>query len=179
MSFTAGLHTYLNKPYNCGWYENCLLLSGEEPEINIGRYCSIGKNCQFILTQHNYKTISTHPLFGDSFCRGNINIGNDVWIGMNVTIMDKTTIGDGAVVGAGSVVSGVVPPYAIVVGNPAKILKYRFPPDEISKLLSSKWWELDKEVLLGFDIKNSTNIDGFVSKVFDYRSRLPATNTVI
>lgn len=179
MSINVGKYSYLNEPYSSGWYDNSCLISGEKPMINIGRYCSIGKNCQFILTQHNYKNISSHPLFGNVFCRGNISIGNDVWIGMNVTIMDNTNIGDGAVIGAGSIVSGVIPPYAIVVGNPAKIIKYRFTPDEIRQLLESSWWELEKDVLVGLEIKNNTNVEEFVRKVFEYKSSLATTNTVI
>ena len=69
------------------------------------------------------------------------NIGNDVWIGANVTTLQGVSIGDGAVVAAGAVVVKDVPPYAIVGGNPAKVLKYRFDEDVITHLLALKWWE--------------------------------------
>lgn len=76
-----------------------------------------------------------------------ITIGNDVFIGMNVTVLDGVTIGDGAVVGAGCVVSKDVPPYAVVVGCPMKILRYRFPEETIAALLRIRWWDWPDEKL--------------------------------
>jgi carbonic anhydrase/acetyltransferase-like protein (isoleucine patch superfamily) len=76
-----------------------------------------------------------------------ITIGNDVFIGMNVTILDGVIIGDGAIIGAGAVVSKNIPPYAIAVGCPIKILKYRFPQDIIDSLVESKWWDQNEVVL--------------------------------
>lgn len=90
-----------------------------------------------------------------------IGIGNDVWIGANVIILDGIEIGDGAVVAAGSVITKSVPPYAIVGGVPAKIIRYRFEKDKIEKLLILKWWDMD----LAYLRKNFTkfhNIDGFL-----------------
>lgn len=69
-----------------------------------------------------------------------VKIGNDVWIGTRAMILDGITIGDGAVIGAGAVVTKNVPPYAIVGGVPAKIIKYRFSQDKINELLASQWW---------------------------------------
>lgn len=165
MSISIGKHSYLNDPYSSGWYDDARLANGEKPNIFIGNYTSIGKNCQFILTHHNYKSVSTHPLFGNVFSRGNIIIGNDVWIGLNVTILDNVTIGDGAVIGAGSVVSTNIPPYAIAVGNPCKVVKYRFPEPIIQKLLETKWWNLEKDQLLALKIKDNTDIESFISAV--------------
>ena len=76
-----------------------------------------------------------------------MEVGNDVWIGMNVMIKGGVKISDGAIIGAGSIVTKDVPPFAIVVGSPAKILKYRFEADVIDKILSSKWWNLEDDVL--------------------------------
>ena len=76
-----------------------------------------------------------------------MEIGNDVWIGEAVFINDGITIGTGAVVGAHSVVTKDVPPYAIVAGAPARVLRYRFDDSTIQKLLDSKWWEWDDETL--------------------------------
>lgn len=73
-----------------------------------------------------------------------VEIENDVWIGTSVIIMDGVKIGDGAILAAGSVVTNNVPPYAIVGGVPAKIMKYRFNSDEIEYLLSFKWWDKDE-----------------------------------
>ena len=74
-------------------------------------------------------------------------IGNDVWIGCNVVIKGNITVGDGAIIGAGSVVTKDVPPYAIVGGVPAKIIRYRFDEETISELLKLKWWELDDDII--------------------------------
>jgi serine acetyltransferase len=77
---------------------------------------------------------------GHPECKGDIIIGNDVWIGAKSTIMSGVKIGDGAVIGSGSVVAKDVPPYAIVVGNPAKVIKYRFDEQQIENLLEIAWW---------------------------------------
>ena len=82
-------------------------------------------------------------------------IGNDVWIGYGATILNGVTRGDGAIVAAGSVVVKDVPPYAIVGGNPAKIIKYRFTDNEISLLEELKWWEYGADILHGIDFINS------------------------
>ena len=76
-----------------------------------------------------------------------ITIGNDVFIGMNVTILDGVTIGDGAIIGAGAVVNKDIPPYAIAVGNPIRIVKYRFEENVVKELLELKWWNLPEENL--------------------------------
>lgn len=170
MSITIGKHSYLNDPFSSGWYDDARLPNGEKPNIIVGKYTSIGKNCQFILTHHNYKSVSTFPEFGNVFSRGNISIGNDVWIGMNVTILDNVTIGDGAVIGAGSVVSKNIPPYAIVVGNPSNIVKYRFPEPIIQQLLETKWWTLENNELVTLGIKNNTDIESFIKVVQKYKS---------
>lgn len=125
----------------------------------IGKFCSIAKGSKISTGRHPSHTfVSTHPAFfslhkqcGTTFVSeshfpemGQTCIGNDVWIGTNAIIMDDITIGDGAIVGAGSVVTKNIPPYSIVVGSPAKIIKYRFTEREIQFLLNFKWW--DKEV---------------------------------
>ena len=74
-----------------------------------------------------------------------VTIGNDVWIGANVCILPGISIGDGAVLAAGAVITKDVPPYAIVGGVPAKVIKYRFSEDIIKKLLKIKWWNWEEE----------------------------------
>jgi virginiamycin A acetyltransferase len=125
----------------------------------IGKFCSIGMNFVCGRGIHPTNGISTSPYFysnqkqnGASISnvqkfqeRKEIVIGNDVFIGMNVTVLDGVRIGDGAVIGAGGVVSKDIPPYAIAVGCPIKIIGYRFNDQVIEQLLRIKWWEKDQE----------------------------------
>lgn len=126
----------------------------------IGMFCSIASGVKMGLGKHPTNFISTSPAFyslknalGYTFVEknsfeeySNITIGNDVWIGADVIILDGVEIGDGAIIAAKSLVSKNVPPYSIVGGVPAKILKYRFCDITIQKLQKIKWWEfpLDK-----------------------------------
>lgn len=152
---SIGLYSY----GGCFSKEN--ILSGTE----IGRYCSFAKNVYIYTRNHPYMYKSTHPFFynihfkileKDFIPISKVIIGNDVWIGMNVIILPSvSTVGDGAVIGAGSIVTKDVPPYAIVAGNPAKIIKYRFEQDKIQQLIDSKWW--DKSINeLKSEIRNFT-----------------------
>ena len=127
----------------------------------IGKFCSVGPNLICGWGIHPLNGISTAPMFystlkqnGKTLSSENkveehkpIKIGNDVFIGANVTILDGVTIGDGAVIGAGAVVSKDIPPYAIAVGCPIRIMRYRFDDDVIKKLQKIGWWEFDEEKL--------------------------------
>ncbi len=90
-------------------------------------------------------------------------IGNDVWIGSNATILQGVNIGNGAVIAAGAVVTKDVPPYAIVGGVPAKIIKYRFTEEQIKSLLDIEWWKLDKEEFKD-KMKDFENVDTFIKE---------------
>ncbi|NTS42552.1 CatB-related O-acetyltransferase [Flavisolibacter sp. BT320] len=141
----------------------------------IGRFCSIGPNFCCGWGIHPLHGISTSPVFystkmqvGFSYSKEDkiietkrIFIGNDVFIGRNVTILDGITIGDGAVIGAGAVVSKDIPPYAVAVGSPIKIIKYRFSQDIIHSLTEIKWWEKDEEVLIQVE-KNFFDVENFI-----------------
>lgn len=89
--------------------------------------------------------------------KGDTIVGNDVWFGQNVTVMPGVHIGDGAIIGANSVVASDIPPYAVAVGNPARVVKKRFDDETISKLLDLKWWDWDIE-------KISDNIEKLISR---------------
>ncbi|DAA83497.1 MAG TPA: chloramphenicol acetyltransferase [Cyanobacteria bacterium UBA10660] len=135
--------------------------------VTIGNFCSIGPNVIIGPSEHDIYCISTHHFhqdvrfgrFVDTYINKDkctpqrrnkntdIKIGNDVWIGCNAVIMAGVTIGNGAVIGAGAVVTKDVPDFAIVVGVPAKILKYRFTKEQQELILKSKWWDWDDEKL--------------------------------
>lgn len=134
-------------------------------KCQIGKYTSIGPCVCNIVGKHPTKFVSTHPSFF-SVCRQvgftyvdkqkynefaeekydghSTKIGNDVWIGARVTILDGVCIGDGAIIGAGAVVTSDIPPYAIAVGIPAKVIKYRFTEEQIDHLLELQWWNKDE-----------------------------------
>lgn len=128
----------------------------------LGKFCCIGPNVKMGLGAHPTSGfVSSHPIFYSTLKQSQITfadkdlfdefpyteIGNDVWIGANAVIRDGVKIGDGAIIGAGSVVTKDVPPYAIVGGVPAKLIRYRFTPEEISFLMQFRWWDRDQEWL--------------------------------
>ena len=153
--------SYIMQPYHIVSYDS-RKEDGELPVVRIGKKCSIAMNCTFTLSQHllnRFTTgVSTTHLFkhgkgnSSSFSKGDIIIKNDVWIGVNSTILDGITIGNGAVIAAGSVVTKDVPPYAIVGGNPAKIIKYRFSKDIIDKIEKIHFWDMPLGFIESFDI---------------------------
>jgi acetyltransferase-like isoleucine patch superfamily enzyme len=113
----------------------------------IGSFCSISNLCTIGAQNHPTQFLTSFP-FEEILERTEhkpTTIGCDVWIGCNTVIVAGVWIGHGAVIGAGAVVTKDVPPYAIVVGNPARIIRYRFPPDLIAGLLETKWWDLPVE----------------------------------
>lgn len=119
---------------------------GDNTNISFGKYTSTGTNLTILVggTEHFYKRVTTCPLpykLPQAYSKGDIYVGNDVWIGHGVTILSGVTIGDGAVIGACSVVSKDIPPYAIAIGNPIRVIGYRFDSEVIEKLLKIAWWD--------------------------------------
>lgn len=157
-SVDVGLYTY------GGCFEPDFALGGS---VKIGQYCSIASNVHYFGDTHPIEYVSTSPYFYNTHFnggrrevkhpkRGNLEIGNDCWIGYGTIILNSCCkIGNGAIVGAGAVITKDVPPYAIVAGSPAKILRYRFDKETIALLEDSKWWEkTPEEVLLVYEYIN-------------------------
>jgi acetyltransferase-like isoleucine patch superfamily enzyme len=144
---------------------------GNANTINIGKYCSIARNVVFDSGfNHNTNFVSTYPFNamigkGESnvVCKGDINIGHDVWICENVLIMSGVTIGNGAVIGANSIVTKDVMSYSVVAGSPAKFIKDRFTYSQITDLYRIKWWDWPKEKIES-ELPYATNIDEFIKK---------------
>ncbi len=145
--YRIGEYTY-GKPRVVSW--------GEGSSLRIGKYCSISANVVIFLgSEHRTEWISTYPfpyiweeaksIKGHPATKGDVVIGSDVWIGFGTTILSGVTIGDGAAIGACSLVIRDVPPYAIVAGNPAQVLRYRFDAETIQKLLKISWWDWPDE----------------------------------
>ncbi len=125
---------------------------------NIGAFCSISEGVNIGMPMHPMNYASTSPVFleGNNILQKNFsripfqdcpvtNIGNDVWIGAHVQINSGLTIGNGAVIGAGAIVTHDVPDYAIAVGVPARVIRYRFDEQQIKALNASEWWNLSDD----------------------------------
>lgn len=146
-----------------------LYISGDSLGLNhtsirdtvIGKFCSIGPNLTTLPHSHLVINLSTYPFNPQksNVISKKIIIKNDVWIGANVTILGGVTIESGAIIGAGSVVTKNVPPYAISVGNPAKVIRKRFTESQIIKLVRIKWW--DKTELIS-KIKKSNHLETII-----------------
>ncbi len=157
--FEIGDYTY-GKPLVYWW--------GGSTKLKIGKYCSLAPGSTFVVGgEHSTRHITTYPFISFSGKRpdtgkGNVVIGNDVWIGLNALVLSGVTIGDGAVIGAGCVVTKDVAPYAIVAGNPARLIRYRFSPETIESLLKIKWWDWPHEkVMASMDILDSPDLEKF------------------
>jgi virginiamycin A acetyltransferase len=128
-------------------------------QLIIGKFCMIASDVTFIMNGANHlsKAVSSYPfaVFGGSWSeamdgksypmKGNTIVGNDVWIGYDATIMPGVTIGDGSIIAAKAVVTKDVPPYSIVGGNPAQLIRKRFSEREMEQLLQIRWWDWSVE----------------------------------
>ena len=130
-------------------------------DLYIGKFCSIARGVEFIMgaANHSIASFSSYPFnvaqekwkhslgmtAEDMPHKGDTRIGHDVWIGYEATIMPRVNIGNGAVIGSKAVVAKDIPPYAIAVGNPVRIVKYRFDEETIQFLQELSWWDFDEE----------------------------------
>ena len=156
-----GDYTYYDDPVDpAGFEQNNVLFNYPEfgDRLIIGKFCSIAAGTQFIMGPANHRTssVSTYPfqVFGGAWAdqapphlgqlprKGDIMVGNDVWIGRESVILPGVHIGDGAIIAARSVVAKDVPAYTVAGGNPVRVLKQRFPEDLVQLLLAWRWWDL-------------------------------------
>ena len=125
----------------------------------IGKYCAIASGTKFLMNacNHKLKTFTTYPFkifaapgWGDGersrediHFKGDLIVGNDVWIGYDALVLPGAKIGHGAIIGARSIVTGTIPPYAIAAGNPARVIRMRFDEQTVNLLLKLQWWSWD------------------------------------
>ena len=162
---------------------NCMTWGCGNEILKIGNLCSIAQEVMFILNDHYTNHVSSYPFKSkmqlgdggiDANPKGNIIVRDDVWIGYRSTILSGVEIGQGAIIAAGSVVTKNVPPYAIVGGNPAKVIKFRFSERIISKMMSLDFSLVSKEVAekclkeLYLDITEE-NVDEVVNTIKNYQ----------
>jgi len=153
-----GEYTYYDDPDGAHHFENNVLYHFDfiGDRLRIGKFCAIARGVKFIMNgaNHQMNGISTYPFFifgngweaaapqpGELPYKGDTVVGNDVWIGYDALIMPGVTIGDGAIIAARSVVTADLPPYAIVGGNPAQLLRERFDAESVRRLLAIAWWD--------------------------------------
>ena len=181
--FYLHAHSHINN-VRIGDYFNMGLFS-YIANAEVGNYCALGNRLSISAFGHPTNWLSTHEFqyrdttatYGESLFNNQENllkdttrstkIGHDVWMGDNAVILRGVTIGDGAVVGAASVVTKDVEPYAIVAGNPARLIKFRFNSDVIATLKQIKWWDLPMQALRGIDF---SDIDQALS---DLKAKFP------
>lgn len=175
MSYQRGRHSYGELDVRT-W-------DRKEAVVRGGNFCSIGPSVKvFIDGNHRIDTFSSFPfhIFPNTpnpqdwrpWGKETPTIGNDVWIGADVLILSGASIGDGAVVAARSVVTKPVPPYAIVAGNPARVVKYRFDDATIRDLLDLTWWDLPDDVILRELVPLGTNVAAVVQKLKELRGKI-------
>jgi virginiamycin A acetyltransferase len=170
-----GDYTYYDDPENSENFERNVLylypFMGDR--LIIGRFCALARDVKFIMNGANHKIsgFSAYPfsIFGNGWERitpqagdlpykGDTVVGNDVWIGYDSLIMPGVTIGDGAIIASRSVVVSDVEPYSIVGGNPARLIRMRFPDETVEKLLAIKWWDWDADKITR-NLENITSAD--------------------
>jgi virginiamycin A acetyltransferase len=160
----VGEYTYYDDPDDALGFERDAFLYAHGPErLIIGRYCAIASGVRFVMPGANHADLgpSTFPfgIFGEPWAertmdlvmgapsRGDTVVGNDVWLGYRALVLPGVTVGHGAVVAAASVVASDVPPYAIVGGNPARVIRRRYEDQDVERLLRAAWWDWPPELV--------------------------------
>lgn len=164
---------YSAGPYTYGEPDVVFIQQGAV--CRVGSYCSIaGKVTIFLGGEHRTDTVSSYPFYErdgvsstpNAYAKGDVTIGSDVWIGQGATILSGVTVGDGAVIGAYALVASDVPPYAVAVGNPAQVVRYRFNKRQIRQLLEVRWWEWERGRVEQFaGMLSEDDIDAFLEAV--------------
>jgi hypothetical protein len=159
----------------------------DDARLIIGKYSAVG-GTHLLGGQHAVKHVASYPLRihmglegagldGNPALKGDIVIGSDVWVTFGSYVLSGVTIGDGAVVATGGVVTKDVPPYAIVGGNPAKIIKYRHSEEQIAALLEIKWWDWPvDEIREAVPYLASEDVDAFIAYAREKRGTGAARN---
>lgn len=161
-------------------YGNPHVVTTHDGKVSIGKFCSIADDVAIVGDNHSYSRVANYPLpwwlenikkvpfeQPEGFHRRRelpIVIGNDVWIGAGAIILPEVKIGDGAIIGGGAVVTHDIPAYAIAVGVPAKILRYRFTQDRIQQLLKIAWWNWDDDKIVKNIKKFYNDVDDFIKE---------------
>ncbi|WP_050591074.1 MULTISPECIES: CatB-related O-acetyltransferase [unclassified Mesorhizobium] len=164
---SIGRHTY-----GVTWRK--ILFPTKDAPLQVGSFCSVAGQVLFMCSgQHPIDSATSFPIHSRLLSQpeptgngrpGGIILGNDVWIGHGSIILPGVSIGDGAVVGAGSVVTKDVPPYAIVAGNAARLIRYRFSDDVIAKMLAIRWWEWSDDKIKQEVVSLTQPIEQFVAQ---------------
>lgn len=152
--------------------------AGDHADVHVGRFCSIGPDVEFMVGgNHRVDWVSTYPVRvrhqlpgalvdGHPSSKGDIHVGNDVWIGSGARILSGVHVGDGAVIASFAVVARDVRPYAIVAGNPAREIRCRFDDNTVEQLLNVAWWNWDlQKVIKNVDLINGASVADFLAHV--------------
>ncbi|TVT20068.1 CatB-related O-acetyltransferase [Amycolatopsis rhizosphaerae] len=188
----VGEYTYYDDEEDATAFQQRNVLYAYGPErLVIGKYCAIASGTRFLMAASAHPTmgVSTFPftIFGGTWTertldlvtgmpsRGDTVVGNDVWFGYRALVMPGVRIGDGAIIAAGSVVTADVPPYAVVGGNPATLIKKRFEEADIDRLLRAAWWDWPVELVTEHLPTIMAGTPGEIERIAMTRKGIPAS----